>query len=309
METNPGEARALRFEEVCYGKPVRTLDGPLHENALYGVSSVTPGIADPLRFIPASFLGNANLTSSIIDPEFAARGALIVKAVDEGLAIMRMRYRAEAGEEMLENLIATLTESDLARDKVAGQHYESLLARFGRNAYYRSRIAADIYKNYPDLLPNDSKKLMEFLRGLLTESGCNFDMRNFDEKLVGSVAENMQNIEPWLLPNAVNMRKMAQVELDNASLNTPTDEKKKAAIIEFAAAHEMQKTWDDISDIIVRAEAAGIRVPTKLRRLQLLWPRESSTTLSEFLTFEHKHKHILGEKLSETYGYDSVLYA
>jgi len=214
-----------------------------------------------------------------------------------------------ASEEALENLIASLTESDLARDKLAGQHYESLLARFGRNAYYRSRIAADIYKNYPDLLPNDSKKLMEFLRGLLTESGCNFDMRNFDEKLVGSVAENMQSVEAWLLPNAVNMRKMAQVELDNASLNTPTDEKKKAAIIEFAAAHEMQKTWDDISDTIVRAEEAGIRVPTKLRRLQLLWPRESSTTLSEFLTFEHKHKHILGQKLSETYGYDSVLYA
>ena len=214
-----------------------------------------------------------------------------------------------ASEEVLENLIATLTESDLARDKVAGQHYESLLAQFGRNAYYRSRIAADIYKHYPDLLPNDSKKLMEFLRGLLTESGCNFDMRNFDEKLVGSVAENMQNVENWLLPNAVNMRKMAQVELDNASMNTPTDEKKKAAIVEFAAAHEMQKTWDDISDIIVRAEDAGIRVPTKLRRLQLLWPRESSTTLSEFLTFEHKHKHILGQKLSETYGYDSVLYA
>ncbi|WP_417410437.1 hypothetical protein [Hoeflea sp.] len=214
-----------------------------------------------------------------------------------------------ASEEVLENLIATLTESDLARDKVAGQHYESLLAQFGRNAYYRSRIASDIYKHYPDLLPNDSKKLMEFLRGLLTESGCNFDMRNFDEKLVGSVAENMQNVENWLLPNAVNMRKMAQVELDNASMNTPTDEKKKAAIIEFAAAHEMQKTWDDISDIIVRAEEAGIRVPTKLRRLQLLWPRESATTLSEFLTFEHKHKHVLGQKLSETYGYDSVLYA
>ncbi|MEM5471104.1 hypothetical protein WNZ14_05140 [Hoeflea sp. AS60] len=214
-----------------------------------------------------------------------------------------------ASEEALQNLIATLTESDLARDKVAGQHYESLLARFGSNAYYRSRIASDIYKKYPDLLPNDSKKLMEILRGLLTESGCNFDMRNFDEKLVGSVAENMQNVENWLLPNAVNMRKMAQVELDNASLNTPTDEKKKAAIIEFAAAHEMQKTWDDISDIIVRAEDAGIRVPTKLRRLQLLWPRESSTTLSEFLTFEHKHKHILGQKLSEAYGYDSVLYA
>ena len=214
-----------------------------------------------------------------------------------------------ASEEVLENLIASLTESDLARDKIAGQHYESLLAQFGRNAYYRSRIAADIYKNYPDLLPNDSKKLMEFLRGLLTESGCNFDMRNFDEKLVASVAENMQNVETWLLPNAVNMRKMAQVELDNASMNTPTDEKKKSAIVEFAAAHEMQKTWDDISDIIVRAEEAGIRVPTKLRRLQLLWPRESSTTLSEFLTFEHKHKHILGQKLSETYGYDSVLYA
>jgi hypothetical protein len=38
-------------------------------------------------------------------------------------------------------------------------------SRFGRNAYYRSRIAADIYKKYPDLLPNDSKKLMEFCAG------------------------------------------------------------------------------------------------------------------------------------------------
>lgn len=98
METIPGEARTLKFEEVCYGKPVRSIDGPLHESALYGVSSVTPGIADPLRFIPASFLDNANLTSSMIDPEFAVRGALIVKAVPEGLAMMRMRYRAEAGE-------------------------------------------------------------------------------------------------------------------------------------------------------------------------------------------------------------------
>ena len=98
METGPGDARTLKFEEVCYGKPVRTPNGPLHESALYGVNSVTSGIDNPLRFIPANFLGNANLTSSMIDPEFATRGALIVKAVDEGLAIMRMRYRAEAGE-------------------------------------------------------------------------------------------------------------------------------------------------------------------------------------------------------------------
>jgi hypothetical protein len=212
-------------------------------------------------------------------------------------------------EEALDSLIASLAESDLARDKIAGQRYESLLARFGGNAYYRSRIASDIYKNYPKLLPNDSKKLIEFLRGLLKDAGCNFDIRNFDEALVESVAENMQNVETWLLPNAVNMRKMAQIELDNASLNTPTDDKKKATIIEFAAAHEMQKTWDDISQLMSRAEDAGIKVPTKLRRLLLLWPRESSTTLSEFLTFEQKHKHVLGQKLSEKYGYDSVLYA
>ena len=98
METVPGEARTLMFGEVCYGKPVRTQSGPLHESALYGVNSVTPGVENPLRYIPANFLGNTNLTSSMIDPEFAGRGALIVKAVDEGLAIMRMRYRAEAGE-------------------------------------------------------------------------------------------------------------------------------------------------------------------------------------------------------------------
>ncbi|MDF1610324.1 hypothetical protein PZ897_19255 [Hoeflea sp. YIM 152468] len=98
METTSGEARTLRFEQVCYGKPVRTHSGPLHESALYGVNSVTPGIDNPLRFIPANFLGHANLTSNMIDPEYAGQGALIVKAVDEGLAFMRMRYRAEAGE-------------------------------------------------------------------------------------------------------------------------------------------------------------------------------------------------------------------
>ncbi len=54
-------------------------------------------------------------------------------------------------EEALDSLIASLIESDLARDKMAGRHYESMLEQFGRNAYYRSRIAADIYKNYPEL--------------------------------------------------------------------------------------------------------------------------------------------------------------
>lgn len=98
VDTVPGEAKALMFEEVCYGKPVRSQGGPLHENALYGVNSVTPGINNPLGYIPANYLGNANLASGMIDPEFSGRGALIVKAVDEGLAIMRMRYRAEAGE-------------------------------------------------------------------------------------------------------------------------------------------------------------------------------------------------------------------
>jgi len=98
VETVPGQPRTLRFEEVCYGKPVRNPGGPLHESALYGVNSVTPGIGNPLRYIPANFVGNTNLASSMIDPEFSGRGALIVKAVDEGLAIMRMRYRAEAGE-------------------------------------------------------------------------------------------------------------------------------------------------------------------------------------------------------------------
>ena len=71
METIPGQARTLRLEEVCYGKPVRTPGGPLHESALYGVNSVTPGITNPLRYIPANFLGNTNLTSNMVDPEFA----------------------------------------------------------------------------------------------------------------------------------------------------------------------------------------------------------------------------------------------
>lgn len=246
--------------------------------------------------------------SKIFKAFHASLGETLLKPADATAENGRWQLQG-VSEEALESLIASLLESDLARDKMAGRHYESLLAQFGRNAYYRSRIAADIYEKYPDLLPNDSKKLMEYLRRLLSESGCSFDMRNFDEWLVESVAENMQNVEPWLLPNAVNMRKKAQVELDNVSLNSPTDEKKKAVIIEFAVAHEMQKTWDDISDIITRAEASGIRVPTKLRRLQLLWPRESSTTLSEFISFEHKHRHILGNKLSERYGYGSVLYA
>jgi hypothetical protein len=92
------DSRMLVFEEVRYGKPVRTENGPLHESALYGVNSVTPGIENPLRFVPTNFLGNTNLTSSMIDPEYARRGALVVKAVEEGLAVMRMRYRAEAGE-------------------------------------------------------------------------------------------------------------------------------------------------------------------------------------------------------------------
>lgn len=212
-------------------------------------------------------------------------------------------------EEALESLIASLTESNLARDEIAGRRYESLLVQFGRNAYYRSRIASDIYTKYPRLLPNDSKKLIEFLRGLLNDAGCNFDARNFEEALVDDVAENMQGSDTWLLPNAVNMRKMTQIELDNASLTTPTDDLKKSAIIEFASAHEMQKTWDDISDLASRAEELGVRVPTKLRRLQLLWPRESSTTLSGYLAFEQTHKHILGQSLGEKYGYDSVLYA
>lgn len=98
VKANLGEAGVLHFEEVGYGKAVRSTDGPLRESAVYGLNLITPGIVNPLRFIPANFLGNANLTSSMIDPAFAQRGALIVKAVDEGLAIMRMRYRAEAGE-------------------------------------------------------------------------------------------------------------------------------------------------------------------------------------------------------------------
>lgn len=211
-------------------------------------------------------------------------------------------------EEALDGLIASLTESNLARDQMAGRRYESLLVQFGRNAYYRSRIASDIYTNYPKLLPNDSKKLVEFLRSLLNDAGCSFDGRNFDEVLVDDVAENMQDADAWLLPNAVNMRKLTQIELDNASLTTPTDDLKKTAIIEFAAAHEMQRTWDDISELAARAEKAGVRVPTKLRRLQLLWPRESSTTLSGYLAFEQRHKHILGQNLGEKYGYESVLY-
>lgn len=98
MSTQSGVLRILNCEEVLYGKPVRSKFGPLHENALYGINSATQNIKNPLNFIPANFFGNVNLTSNMIDPEYMRRGALIVKAVKEGLAIMRMRYRAEAGE-------------------------------------------------------------------------------------------------------------------------------------------------------------------------------------------------------------------
>lgn len=98
MTTHSGETITLMCEEIRYGKPVRSEYGPLHENGLYGINSVTAGIENPLHFIPANFLNNSNITSSMIDPEYMRRGALIVKAVKEGLAVMRMRYRAEAGE-------------------------------------------------------------------------------------------------------------------------------------------------------------------------------------------------------------------
>ncbi|MEQ8481311.1 MAG: hypothetical protein RIC18_11695 [Hoeflea sp.] len=98
MTTDPGQTHTLFFEEVCYGKPVRSSQGPLRESAVYGVNLVTLGIESPLNFVPANFLGRTSLNSGMIDPAFAQRGALIVKAVDEGLAIMRMRYRPEAGE-------------------------------------------------------------------------------------------------------------------------------------------------------------------------------------------------------------------
>lgn len=219
------------------------------------------------------------------------------------------RFTHTPSEESLLNLIASLTEADTADKKMAGRHFETLIERFGRNAYYRGRVASAIYEKFPELMPNDSKKLMEYLRDLLVDAGCKFDMKNFDDMLLQSVAENMQSVEHWLLPNAVNTRRMAQIELDNVSLNTPTDEQKKAAVVQFAAAPEMQKTWDDIRDVMEMAEEKGIRVPARLRRLMLLWPRESTTTLSECLSFEHKHRHILGQRLKETYGYDSALSA
>lgn len=98
MTTLSDNAINLICEEIRYGKPVRSEFGPLYENAPYGINSVTANIENPLRFVPANFLGDANLASNMIDPEYMRRGALIVKAVKEGLAIMRIRYRAEAGE-------------------------------------------------------------------------------------------------------------------------------------------------------------------------------------------------------------------
>ena len=98
MTTQSDDAINLICEEVRYGKPVRSEFGPLYENAPYGINSVTANIENPLRFVPANILGDANLASNMIDPEYMRRGALIVKAVKEGLAIMRIRYRAEAGE-------------------------------------------------------------------------------------------------------------------------------------------------------------------------------------------------------------------
>lgn len=98
VQTVFGQVQTIEVEEVRYGKAVRSRGGPLHDKALYGINFATPGIIDPLRFIPANFIDNASFAASMIDPEFAECGALVVKAVPEGLAFMRLRYRAEAGE-------------------------------------------------------------------------------------------------------------------------------------------------------------------------------------------------------------------
>ena len=98
MSTQSDEPLFLKCGEVRYGKPVCSKFGPIHENAPYGINSATSDIEDPLQFIPANFFGSSNFSANLIDQEYRLCGALVVKAVKEGLAIMRLRYRAEAGE-------------------------------------------------------------------------------------------------------------------------------------------------------------------------------------------------------------------
>lgn len=98
MNTDIASKRILMCDEVLYGKPVRSKFGPVYDNAPYGINSTTSGIDSPLHFVPANYLNASNLASNMIDPEYMRRGALIVKAVEEGVSFMRIRYRAEAGE-------------------------------------------------------------------------------------------------------------------------------------------------------------------------------------------------------------------
>jgi hypothetical protein len=98
MEGSYRPETVLNIDELRFGKPVRSRSGPIAPDAEYGITASTAGVTDPLTLLPAKLLDGAALTPSKIDPQFTGRGALVVVAVEAGLAAMRLRFRPEAGE-------------------------------------------------------------------------------------------------------------------------------------------------------------------------------------------------------------------
>lgn len=91
-------AAILEVEELSYGKPVRSPDGPVTADAEYGVTSRSRDLPSPLALLPERLIDDTALAPAAIDKAFAQRGALVFVAVQDGLAAMRLRFRAEAGE-------------------------------------------------------------------------------------------------------------------------------------------------------------------------------------------------------------------
>lgn len=88
----------LEVGALSYGKPVRSPDGPVATNAQYGITSRSRDLPNPLTLLPEHLIDDTALAPAAIDKSFAKRGALVFVAVRDGLAAMRLRFRAEAGE-------------------------------------------------------------------------------------------------------------------------------------------------------------------------------------------------------------------
>jgi hypothetical protein len=88
----------LDIDELRFGKPVRSRSGAVVRNAEYAITASTEGMSDHLALLPVKLVGDGALSPSKIDPQFSERGALVVVAVEAGLAAMRVRFRPEAGE-------------------------------------------------------------------------------------------------------------------------------------------------------------------------------------------------------------------